>query len=285
VIAKLCTRDKGLRERKVYEHVLPRLPCPAVDYYGSVDAADGGSVWLFLEDVGGEPYDPDKRLHRTLAARWLGELEAHTEHDGVTAGFPDRGTAFHSECLASIVETLPEIRQRPSLQSLDVEILDRIGGACRILGGMWSEVEDFCATVPAAFAHSDCLSKNVHIRDGASGPCVAAFDWGGAGWAPVGTDLGQLALPRRGPPGDGPDYDAYRAVVAGRWPDLDTETIARLAQVGQLFWALKVISRGLPEFDRDWRDPEHVLADMHVYERALARSLVDATGLPEPVGS
>jgi len=127
--------------------------------------------------------------------------------------------------------------------------------------------------VPTTFAHGDCLAKNVHVRTTPSGPAIAAFDWGGAGWSPAGTDLGQLALPRRGPPDTYPDLDAYGNIVRTVWPELDTDTITRLAHLGQLFWSLKVIGRGLQEFDCKWKSPAHVLADMRVYGHALARSI------------
>ncbi len=101
---------------------------------------------------------------------------------------------------------------------------------------------------------------------------MAVFDWGGAGWGVAATDLGQLALPHAGPPDEQPDAAAYLEAARRRWPQLDMELVRQLAVVGQLFWALKVISRGLEEFEDPWREPEQTLRDLRIYGAALARS-------------
>ena len=57
----------------------------------------------------------------------------------------------------------------------------------------------------------------------------------------------------------------YHEVVASRWPELDVPAIASLANLGRMFWALKVISRTLDEFETDWADPAHTAANLHLY--------------------
>ena len=276
VIAKRCSREKAAVERAIYEQILPRLPLATLDYHGFVEEGDGLFAWLFLEDVGDECYSPDVEEHRALAARWLALFHSAADGAEVKAAFPERGPDHHRAHLRSILETLPQIRALPSVPHDGIEVLASIASRCECLESSWSRVEAFCERIPRALVHGDCLAKNVHLRASQAGRGVAFFDWGGAGWGLVATDLGQLALPHRGPPDDDPGCAMYLAVARRRWPDLDLETVRQLANLGQLFWALKVISRGIPEFDCDWARPEDVTGNLRIYEAALARSMCSA---------
>jgi hypothetical protein len=260
VIAKRCRREKGVVERAVYLEILPGMTGSPPQCYGAVERDD--AIWLFLEDVGGQPYAPDAPGHREAAARWIGELEVGVERGGVKTALPDRGPSHYRRFLASILERLPRFRH------LGPEVLDPIVSTCASLDSSWSAVEALGASAPEALVHGDCLAKNVHVRDGQ----VAAFDWGGAGWGLAATDLGLLALPRRGPPDEEPDYGAYLDVARRRWPQLGIDRVRRLAILGQLFWALKVISLGIEDLERQWREPKYILADLRIYAEALARS-------------
>jgi len=288
VIAKRCRFDKAAIERAIYEQVLPRLPLPTLDYHGFVDEEDGLFVWLFLEDVGDERYAPEDREHRELAARWLAHLHTAPLSADVRAVFPERGPDHYRHELRAIRATLPRGRSPSTRSPHGIEVLDRIASLCERLESSWSEVDALCEKAPRALVHGDCLAKNVHFHGTGAGRRVAPFDWGGAGWGLAATDLGQLALPRCGPPDHAPDYAAYLDVARRRWPGLELETVRQLANLGQLFWALKVIRRAIPELDCEWARRGDVLHDLGVYEAALARSLlvlraeVGARGSEEP---
>jgi len=272
VIAKLCEHGKARVERAVYETVLPQLSSGAIEYFGQV-AEDDHSVWLFLEDVGGQRYDTDNENHRKLAAQWFGELQIRISRQETENIFPDRGAAFYRTFLNSIIDTIPGLLRAEVPSPEKSNPLERIMSRCEELDSHWAALESFCACVPVGFAHGDCLPKNIHVRDTPRGAAIAAFDWGGAGWSPAATDLGQLALPRRGPPEALPNLRIYRNIAAAAWPGLDVTTIRHLALIGQLFWSLKVISRGLPEFSCDWKSPQEVLEELNIYDQALARSI------------
>jgi hypothetical protein len=273
VIAKLCQRDKGRLERAVYLEVLPRLPVSAIEFFGCVDDDDGTSMWLFVEDVGDERYDPDSSRHGMLAGHWFGTMQAHVEPETLPGFFPERGAAYYRDCMQSILDSLSDLRSSRSATRLGHRTLQKITDDCHELALSWSILADLSDSVPVVLAHNDCLPKNVHVRRSDRGLSVAPFDWGGVGWAPAATDLGLLTLPHRGPPADDRVYSTYKTAVDDRWPDLDVDDIQRLASVGQLFWSLKVISRSIPELTSEWRRPEHVLAKLEIYERTLARSL------------
>jgi aminoglycoside phosphotransferase (APT) family kinase protein len=286
VIAKRCRREKAAIERTVYEQVLPRLPF-ALGYHGCVEEEGGRFAWLLLEDVGDERYTPEDREHRELAARWLAHLHGVALDPGARAVFPERGPDHYRRELHAILATLPQSRAILARTPDGIGVLDRIARLGERLESSWTGVDALCEKAPRALVHGDCLAKNVHFRGAGPARRVAPFDWGGAGWGVAATDLGQLALPRRGPPDDAPDHAAYLDVARRRWPGLELEAVQRLAGLGQLFWALKVIRRALPELACEWARPEDVLGDLAVYEAALARSLGalgDGPGAPRAAG-
>jgi hypothetical protein len=273
VIAKRCHWDKAQIERAIYETVLPRLPEMPFEYHGFVEERDERYSWLFLEDVGDERYCPGVAHHRSLVASWLALLHTTASDESLRALVPDRGPEHYREHLRSICETLPRVRRLESVPAEGVEVLRQIGSCCEQLESSWRRIETLGDGAPRTVVHDDCLAKNVHLRARACGLGVAPFDWGGAGWGLAVTDLGQLALPREGPPDHEPDYAAYRCVARSRWPFLDLEAIRQLANLGQLFWALKVIDRGLREFECDWARAEDVVRNLGIYAAALGRAL------------
>lgn len=273
VIAKLCQRDKGILERSVYEDVLPRVALRPFEFFGCVDSDDGTSMWLFLEDVGDVRLDPDDVQHVMLAADWFGRMQAWIGPEAVRVTFPERSAAFYENCLQAILESVSQLQSNRSLPRRGHATLQNIAADCHALELDWSFVVGLANRVPVVLSHNDSLPKNVHVRRSGRGLGIAPFDWGGVGWAPAGADLGLLTLPHMGPPADPRIYAVYKAAVAERWPALDVDDIRCLAGVGQLFWALKVICRGIPELTSEWRRPEHMIPKLAIYEHTLARSI------------
>jgi len=192
---------------------------------------------------------------------------------------PDRGPDFYLAYLQSTHESIPQVEQLALLPAADLAVMTKIVDYCAFLGDRWHRIEAFCQQLPRTFIHDDCLPKNVHVRSTRDGPSVAVFDWGGAGWGLPATDLGQLRLPYRGRPPEPPDFAAYHAIVGDHWPAVDMQTIQRLANLGQLFWSLKVISRCLPEFDYNQACLEHVMYNYRIYGAVLADSIQEARWL------
>jgi hypothetical protein len=273
VIAKRALPEKAKKERTVYEDVLPRLPLPTLHYYGCVEEEDGRFWWLFLEDAGRQQYSPSLEAHRSLAALWFGRLHSSAVCQDLEVDLPDRGLGLYKTYLRSILELLPQREAISSLPDDDQAVLVNIAATCAFVAERWGQIEALCDPLPRAFIHDDCLAKNVHVRSNGDGLSIAPFDWGGAGWGYPATDLGQLRLPYKGQPPDNPDPIAYHAVVRDRWPSLDLQRIRQLVNLGQLFWSLKVISRGLPELDYAPEYLEHVMYNFRIYEAILADSV------------
>jgi hypothetical protein len=273
VIAKRCRHDRVLIERPVYEEILPQLPVPTIQYFGSIREEDGKFWWLFLEDVGDEQYSPFVEEHPTLAARWLGAMHTAAESLRVEAPLPDRGPSHYLNYLQSARNAIPHIPAIPSLKSTDRTILQHVVSLCEFLEADWAQVIKFCDRMPRTFIHGDCLAKNVHVRATREGLTIAPFDWGGAGWGLPATDLGQLGLPYRHLPPTSPDCAAYLSAVQDHWPGFDIQTVQQLANLGQMFWSLKVISRSVPEFDYKGATVQTIMSKFDVYGSVLADTI------------
>jgi hypothetical protein len=273
VIAKRCRHERAVIERPVYEKVLPHLPVPTIQYFGCIEEDENRFWWLFLEDVGDERYSPFVEEHPALAAQWLGTMHTAAESLRVKAPLPDRGSNHYLEYLQSAREAIPQIRAIPSLRPTGRTVLQHIVSLCEFLEANWTHVDKLCDRMPRTFIHGDCLAKNVHVRTTQEGLTLAPFDWGGAGWGLPATDLGQLALPYRHLPPASPDCATYLSVVRDHWPGLDIQTVRQLANLGQMFWSLKVISRSIPEFDYQGAHIESIIDKFGVYESVLADSI------------
>lgn len=269
VIAKRCRTDKGTLERIAYQHVLPALDTRALQYFGSIE--DREWIWLFIEDVGDVRYDPASVSHSAAAASWLGALHSSINRDRVPNAFPDRGLVHYARELQSVKRSARRVivkfgRPESRIVAEISRSLDRIESA-------WSGLESICADAPTVFSHNDCLPKNVHFRSTGTTVGVAPFDWGGAGWAPLGADLGLLALPLTGPPETEPDYAVYNDAIGKRWPCVPVDSLRQLANAGQLFWGLKVVGRGLQEIEQLPHPPGYLLDKLSVYQQTLSRAL------------
>jgi hypothetical protein len=186
---------------------------------------------------------------------------------------PDRGPDHYRAYLRSARQAIRQIPSIASLKFTDQTVLQNIVSMSEFLEAYWGQIADFCDRMPRTLVHGDCLAKNVHVRMTPEGLTIAPFDWGGAGWGLPATDLGQLGLPYRRLPATDPDCATYLSVVQDHWPGFDLHTVQQLANLGQMFWALKVIARGIPEFDCEGAHIESLMGKFGVYRSVLANTI------------
>lgn len=269
VIAKRCKSEKAVIERVIYEEVLPYLSVSLPIFYGYIKEQDGFFWWLFLEDVGNQTLSPVLAEHRTLAAQWMAEMNISPEITNMKSSIPYRGPEYYQRYLRTALEMVPEIQIFQSTEVRNRELFKNVISACRFLEEHWNQITTFCNQIPRTLVHGDCQVKNAHVRSTQNGLELAPFDWASAGWGLPATDLGQLSLPYKSLPPTIPDYETYLSVVRKEWPNFDLETVQQLANLGQIFWALKVISKSLPEFDDKKTFLEGLLYNYNVYASVL----------------
>jgi hypothetical protein len=273
IIAKQSTPERLLKERVIYEEILPALPVSTVRYYGFVEEPDGGRCWLFLESADGEEYSSLVNEHRTLAARWLGLLHATASQIATAARLPDRGPDYYLEQLRQGDETILRNLTNPAITSETRATLETVVRQLEIVASRWGRVEELCARAPRTLVHGDFAPKNMRVRTGRGGLSLLPFDWGSAGWGVAAADLAQSGMELGGYWNywANPDLAAYRSVAQESWPPLDIRDVGQLAIIGKIFRSLVCINLEAPSFAMEW--VENSARDMRIYQAAMADAI------------
>ena len=232
VVARQVPVRQAALERAVYEDILPHLPVAAPRAYGCWAEGEHGT-WLFLEDVGGERYRLADRMHRALAARWVGRL--HTEATCIVGAqtLPDAGPPRYLEHLRAGRRAIRAHLANPALSAVQVDMLQRAVACLDALEHEWARIERACAGVPATLVHGSLRPWNLRLRNHANGggPELLSINWKTAGWGVPAADLPSI------------DLLTYWSTVRARWSDVAFADVRRLAGVGRVFRRLAAIRR------------------------------------------
>lgn len=227
VFAKRAVAARTVLERTMYEEILPRLPLSAPHYYGSwLDEPDG---WLFLEDVGAQPFSQRDPRHRALAAHWIGTLHVEAIRLPAANSLPDAGPGRYLEHLCAARERIgSSLRHWPYPQA-EVAVLDALLALCDAIEGRWAHVQAACAEAPVTVVHGDFQPKNAYVKTNGAATSLCPIDWEKVGLGPPAPDLTRI------------DLDAYWSVVRPAWPGMRRDDIERLAGFGRLFELLAAV--------------------------------------------
>lgn len=224
VIAKRCWLAAAQFERVIYTEILPRLPMPALRFFGFLEDEDSRYGWLFIEDAGKGSYSPASREHRAALARWLAALHVSAAELETASQLPERGAGFYRDQLRLARDGIVAHLDHPALKNGELALLKEILVACAFLDARWDRLEEFCRTMPPTFVHGDLKEKNICVRRADAGLIALPFDWEIAGWGNPATDLLRC-----------PDFAAYGLEARKRWPELKLENLKTLATVGMIF--------------------------------------------------
>jgi hypothetical protein len=227
VIAKRSLATTIVIERTVYEEILAHLPLTAPRYYGACVNEQSG--WIFLEDVGDERYAQGEPKHHELGARWLGILHVGAAHMAAARSLPDAGPTRYLEHLRMGREKILRSLRTWSFPSDEAGILEAIVAHCDAIEARWARVEAACQGVRPTLVHCDFQPKNVYLRP--DGACLSIYpiDWEMAGFGIPAADLARI------------DLLTYWSVVRRSWPEVDLETVDRLARGGRVLqWLAEV---------------------------------------------
>lgn len=267
VIAKRCRRNVAVLERTIYEKFLPLLPVPTLHYYGFFKEPESEFCWLFLEDARGEAFSPCNEQHRILAARWLGAMHTSVLDHADISLLPNRGPQFYLEQLRTGSATILQSLDNPRLKSDNIEILHKILAQYELLESRWGEVGQLCDIIPKTLVHGDFIAKNIFVRANEESIDVLPFDWEMAGWGTAAADLAQSPQSLPGLAAN-PDIKVYAATVRNFWPDVEIQTLNRLAKFGTLCRLLAAIAWAAPGLATDW--VQRTISYMRLYESHLA---------------
>jgi aminoglycoside phosphotransferase (APT) family kinase protein len=238
IIAQRSLTVKARIERAVYEEILPHLPVAAPRYYGSL--ADGAeAAWVFLEDLGDEPYAATDPTHLALAARWVGAMHTAAAGSAAAQGLPDGGPARYLDHLRVGRDMVQAHLPNPALSPDVVATLRRLVAELDRLENRWAAIEGAVTGVDATLVHGDFRPKNARIRNTVNGPELVALDWEMAGWGVPAIDLLEI------------DLATYQSVVRSRWPTVEPADLRRLQTVGEAFRWLAAIRWAAPQLRFD----------------------------------
>jgi hypothetical protein len=267
VIAKRSRRKGALLERTIYEEFLPLLPVPTLLYYGFFEEPDSEFCWLFLEDARGEAFSSCNQQHRTLAARWLGAMHTCGVDHADIASLPNRGQRYYLEQLRSGSTTILQSLDNPRLKSDHIAILRNILTQYELLESCWGEIGLLCDNIPKTLVHGDFIAKNIFVRSNEGSFDVLPFDWEMAGWGEPAADLAQTPQSLRGLAAN-PDITVYAATVRDFWPEVELQTLKRLAKFGTLCRLVAAIAWAAPGLATNW--VQRSVRYMHLYESHLS---------------
>jgi ABC-type multidrug transport system ATPase subunit len=260
VIAKRRRSDALLVERTIYENVLPRLPSPALRYFGFVGDEDEQFAWLFLEDAGDDRCSLAQ--HGPLAARWLGMVHGAAAGLDLAPSLPERGPGHYLEHLRAARATILDNFDNPALRADDRDLLRTVVSSCELIESSWGAVEAICSDLPRTLVHGDLVGKNLRLRRHVAGPAIVAFDWECAGFGVPAADVFQLAVEA-----SCDDLSCYRSTISEYARGVDDDELRSLVLVGNGFRLLASVDWVTPNLR--YPRPEHATATLRVYERPL----------------
>jgi ATP-binding cassette, subfamily B, bacterial len=259
VIAKRGRSEQLLVERTIYENVLPRLALSGLRYHGFVSEKDDGFAWLFVEDAGDTPCSLAE--HRTLAARWLGELHGGTAALDLSA-LPERGPEHYLVHLLAARATILDNFDNPALSAEDRHTLRALVLSCELIEYGWSGVETICDSLPRTLVHGDLVDRHLRLKRADGKPALVAFDWEWSGSGVPATDVHLLTsgAPRKA-------LMTYRSTMSEYTGALDEDQIRLLSLVGTGFRLLASVDWACTHLP--YPRPEKGMATLRVYEQPL----------------
>lgn len=252
VVAKYAAADAAALERRVYVDWLAAADLQTPTFLGSAPDDDGG-VWMFVEFVGGSPYDAADPAHCVLAADWLGRL--HRDFTGRVAGsdLPQVGAARYRELLGTTLGDVPSIRSNRALGVDGRASVDHLADLLRTVDQEWADIERACSAWAPTLVHGSFSARNMRVVKSAGGPCLRVFDWGAAGSGPVARDIAKLVGASIG--GDAARYLASAAADPG---------VLRLVAVGRLFRTIEHLRWVVPRLEYSWVEGPLSVVRRHV---------------------
>jgi hypothetical protein len=266
-IAKRRLRECLESEHVMYQRVLPQLPIPLVNCLGFVADQDPERAWLFLEDVGGDPYRPGKHDHQVMAARWLATVHVFGMKTSTRALLPDRGPNHYLSELRSACSQISSHLACDHFAGDDHRILLATLRGLAELEKHWKTLEGWCDAMPRTLIHGDFVTKNCRVLRNTTldvGLCV--FDWETAGWGPPAVDLATNAW---SPRGLALDYATYSRVIRRDWAASGQQELEQAVRIGDALRVVAAIKWACDCLGHGWAPRDRMGFYVPYLERAL----------------
>ncbi len=264
IVAKRCPLATGELERHVYAELLSPLGVSSPRCLGAL--SDGGSSWLFLEDVGTERLEPEDAGQRALALRWLAGLHATSRHLAPDPRLPDRTSRAFRLLLAKARQRMQAALGNAALSGAERATLGGVLATCEAVASGWPAIDALCAVMPPTLVHGDFRPKNLFLRRSGEGATLLPIDWEYAGRGTPAVDLGAFLRE-----GDTPaDRAAYREGLSDRGLSLGEPELRSWLSVGRVLRAVSSIHWASESLVHEYL--EKPVGNLSTYGDALGRA-------------
>jgi len=259
IIAKRILERSAVKERLVYENILPALPVTALRYYGFLEEGSHGKskfCWLFLEDAGDGILEVDTTSHVSELGKWLGALHMSAIPKVAAEQLPILGFNFYWGRLETAQSVAEKLKSESRLPAKYRDAFARLVANWRIMGLHRRCLEKLSSVMPNVFVHGDIQLTNVRIRLAGDVPAVLPFDWVACGLGTPATDLQFFSR-------NGVTPESYWRVVSSKWPGLALSDVVMLSDLGRIFRTSKFLYWSTVGYRDEWKGhyPCHVNLD------------------------
>jgi hypothetical protein len=255
VCAKHSDREALAPEKAAYE-ALALLPLPVLCCYGLMPDEDPGKAWLFVEDAGENVYSAGNREDEFAFTRWLAFVHASFSGRSVD-GVPEGGPLRYLESLRQGRQRIIGNLSNPALCEAQVAILGEIVDRASVIEAHWSQIDEFCASLPKTLVHGDIAPKNVRFRGLGPNREVLVLDWETVGWGVPAADIARHI--------DLHTYGSFAKQFGLEGPASDLKHLARCGSIFRILAAIDWDSRWLSS---EWI--ERPMRHMRSYNNYLA---------------
>lgn len=260
VVAKELLRQAADVELTVYRDVLSRLSVRGPRLLGWIDSDRPESRWLFLERVGGTPFDKTNHAHVAQATRYLAALHCEAITEPVTATLPDRSAGFYESLLHTTTADLDRVTPNPALTGADRTLLSSIASLLQTLAATWDSVAGVLDACPVTLVHGDFKATNMAFAD-RGGQDLRVFDWSEANRGAAAIDLWAA------------DVAGYHEALDEYGPTPPIDEIAGWAEVGSLIRTVLSIAWEVSRLQ--FAFVERPMRRMALYESRLRTAMED----------
>lgn len=259
VVAKELLADAASVELEIYREVLPRISLRGPDLIGHVDSTEPGRAWLFLEEIGGPPFQKRDSGHVAIATQWLAAFHVGTSGADFAELLSERGPEHYTGMAAATVTELDEVSENPALGVSDHDLLRRLSWHLSMFLAFSDSFGDVFRSLPSGLVHGDFKGNNMAFSSGVGLRELRVFDWSEAHRGPYAIDTWGIRP------------DVYRAALVKRGLDYPVEEIDLWSRLGSLARWVAATSWEMPRLG--YGRGERSMRRLAYYERRLRSAL------------
>jgi len=247
IIAKRILQKYALKERLVYEKILPSIPVTSLKYYGfleEVDSPDGKFCWLFFEDAGEREISIDANNEVSVLGNWLARLHINSISISTNDELNILDYDLYLNYLMAASSVANKLLTDDRIPDKYCYVFEHFLSDSDFVSSRSGHIRNFLECTPKVFVHGDIQSGNMRIRSHDGNLILLPFDWVGAGIGSPAIDLQFFAR-------HSVSCTSYYESVVSTWPDLSMTDVKMLSHLGRAVKIFKFVNWSLAGYRED----------------------------------